>query len=213
MSHPMGGSYLMGGSHSLKDGASLKLSPSPSFPFPAPGHEATGPKVLQPWLIGLTAVVVFLFIVFVVLLANRFWKLRRHRLDWGGGQGKTAWTVALGWEQGCPWAPFSLSPLAGRRTSTRRPWRLTGTTARVPRGTGTPPHSPPPPLPRGLDSLEGGHVLAVPWWLLALGMAGGGRTVLLFVPLTRPRCRCRARLTDVPSRPQDGALRPRQPGG
>uniref|UniRef100_A0A8B9EXR6 Uncharacterized protein n=1 Tax=Amazona collaria TaxID=241587 RepID=A0A8B9EXR6_9PSIT len=31
---------------------------------------------LQPWLIGLTAVVVFLFIVFILLLINRLWKLR-----------------------------------------------------------------------------------------------------------------------------------------
>ncbi|XP_018098292.1 small integral membrane protein 24 [Xenopus laevis] len=28
---------------------------------------------LQPWLLGLTAVVVFLFIVFVLLLVNRMW--------------------------------------------------------------------------------------------------------------------------------------------
>ncbi|EHB14642.1 Transmembrane protein HSPC323 [Heterocephalus glaber] len=28
---------------------------------------------LKPWLVGLTAVVVFLFIVFVLLLANRIW--------------------------------------------------------------------------------------------------------------------------------------------
>ncbi|KAF4798485.1 small integral membrane protein 24 [Turdus rufiventris] len=45
------------------------------------GQTDTGPKVLQPWLIGLTAVVVFLFIVFVVLLVNRLWKLRRHRKE------------------------------------------------------------------------------------------------------------------------------------
>ncbi|KAM4883796.1 small integral membrane protein 24 [Sylvia borin] len=45
------------------------------------GQAGTGPKVLQPWLIGLTAVVVFLFIVFVMLLINRFWNLRRHRKE------------------------------------------------------------------------------------------------------------------------------------
>ncbi|KAM6167778.1 small integral membrane protein 24 [Erethizon dorsatum] len=28
---------------------------------------------LKPWLVGLTAVVVFLFIVFVLMLANRIW--------------------------------------------------------------------------------------------------------------------------------------------
>uniref|UniRef100_A0A672UKB5 Uncharacterized protein n=1 Tax=Strigops habroptila TaxID=2489341 RepID=A0A672UKB5_STRHB len=44
---------------------------------------------LAPWLVGLTAVVVFLFIVFIVLLVNRLWKLRMHRLGgagpgWGG---------------------------------------------------------------------------------------------------------------------------------
>uniref|UniRef100_A0A803KFT6 Uncharacterized protein n=1 Tax=Xenopus tropicalis TaxID=8364 RepID=A0A803KFT6_XENTR len=28
---------------------------------------------LQPWLLGLTAVVVFLFIVFILLIVNRLW--------------------------------------------------------------------------------------------------------------------------------------------
>lgn len=37
--------------------------------------------MLQPWLIGLTAVVVFLFIVFVVLLVNRLWNLRKKRKE------------------------------------------------------------------------------------------------------------------------------------
>ncbi|KAK2542081.1 Smim24 [Columba livia] len=46
---------------------------------PSPCHAVTGPKVLQPWLVGLTAVVVFLFIVFVLLLANRLWQLRMRR--------------------------------------------------------------------------------------------------------------------------------------
>ncbi|XP_005059962.1 PREDICTED: small integral membrane protein 24 [Ficedula albicollis] len=45
------------------------------------GQTDTGPKVLQPWLIGLTAVVVFLFIVFLMLLVNRLWNLRRHRKE------------------------------------------------------------------------------------------------------------------------------------
>ncbi|NXW60544.1 SIM24 protein, partial [Eurystomus gularis] len=48
----------------------------------SPCHAGTGPKELQPWLIGLTAVVVFLFIVFVLLLANRLWKIRMQR--WAG---------------------------------------------------------------------------------------------------------------------------------
>ncbi|KAM4658583.1 small integral membrane protein 24 [Amazona ochrocephala] len=38
---------------------------------------------LQPWLIGLTAVVVFLFIVFILLLINRLWKLRMRRKQGG----------------------------------------------------------------------------------------------------------------------------------
>ncbi|XP_053556700.1 small integral membrane protein 24 [Bombina bombina] len=32
-----------------------------------------GSKTLQPWLLGLTAMVVFLFIVFVLLLVHRVW--------------------------------------------------------------------------------------------------------------------------------------------
>ncbi|NXI48669.1 SIM24 protein, partial [Galbula dea] len=43
----------------------------------------TGPKELQPWLIGLTAVVVFLFIVFVLLLINRLWQIRMRRKQGG----------------------------------------------------------------------------------------------------------------------------------
>ncbi|KAM3656521.1 small integral membrane protein 24 [Ammospiza maritima maritima] len=49
----------------------------------AQGQTGTGPKVLQPWLIGLTAVVVFLFVVFVVLLINRLWSLRKKRKENG----------------------------------------------------------------------------------------------------------------------------------
>uniref|UniRef100_A0A8B9ZDT4 Uncharacterized protein n=1 Tax=Anas platyrhynchos TaxID=8839 RepID=A0A8B9ZDT4_ANAPL len=41
----------------------------------------------QPWLVGLTAVVVFLFIVFLGLLLNRFWRLRMRRWGPGGGSG------------------------------------------------------------------------------------------------------------------------------
>ncbi|XP_072775496.1 small integral membrane protein 24 [Taeniopygia guttata] len=47
----------------------------------AQGQAGTGPKVLQPWLIGLTVVVVFLFFVFVVLLVNRLWSLRKKRKE------------------------------------------------------------------------------------------------------------------------------------
>ncbi|XP_076215790.1 LOW QUALITY PROTEIN: small integral membrane protein 44 [Aptenodytes patagonicus] len=49
----------------------------------ARGQAGTGPKELQPWLIGLTAVVVFLFIVFVLLLVNRLWQIRMHRKQGG----------------------------------------------------------------------------------------------------------------------------------
>ncbi|XP_074020107.1 small integral membrane protein 24 [Numenius arquata] len=45
----------------------------------AQGQAATGSKVLEPWLLGLTAVVVFLFIVFVLLLVNRLWRIRMRR--------------------------------------------------------------------------------------------------------------------------------------
>ncbi|XP_030822677.1 small integral membrane protein 24 [Camarhynchus parvulus] len=47
----------------------------------AQGQTGSGPKVLQPWLIGLTVVVVFLFAVFVVLLVNRLWSLRKKRKE------------------------------------------------------------------------------------------------------------------------------------
>ncbi|XP_078010148.1 small integral membrane protein 24 isoform X1 [Phascolarctos cinereus] len=55
---------------------SLKLSPSLFLTLSL----AVSERTLQPWLVGLTAVVVFLFIVFVLMLANRFWcsKERSH---------------------------------------------------------------------------------------------------------------------------------------
>ncbi|XP_063771529.1 small integral membrane protein 24 isoform X2 [Pseudophryne corroboree] len=34
---------------------------------------ADSPRVLQPWLLGLTAVTVFLFIVFILMIINRVW--------------------------------------------------------------------------------------------------------------------------------------------
>ncbi|KAM6113479.1 small integral membrane protein 24 [Phoenicopterus ruber ruber] len=49
----------------------------------AQGQASTSPKELQPWLIGLTAVVVFLFIVFVLLLVNRLWQIRMRRKKGG----------------------------------------------------------------------------------------------------------------------------------
>ncbi|XP_040276359.1 small integral membrane protein 24 [Bufo bufo] len=36
---------------------------------------------LQPWLIGLTAMVVFLFIVFILLIVNRAWCKKRNDTD------------------------------------------------------------------------------------------------------------------------------------
>ncbi|NWI87269.1 SIM24 protein, partial [Pitta sordida] len=60
-------------------------------------HAGSGPKVLEPWLVGLTAVVVFLFIVFIVLIANRFWNLRMRR--WAGAGSR-----------GCPGVGTGLSP-------------------------------------------------------------------------------------------------------
>ncbi|KAM6396145.1 small integral membrane protein 24 [Rhynochetos jubatus] len=41
------------------------------------GQAGTGPKELQPWLIALTAVVIFLSIVFVLLLISRLWQTRK----------------------------------------------------------------------------------------------------------------------------------------
>ncbi|XP_052656318.1 LOW QUALITY PROTEIN: small integral membrane protein 24, partial [Harpia harpyja] len=49
----------------------------------ARGQGGAGPKELQPWLISLTAVVVFLFIVFVLLLINRLWQIRMRRKQGG----------------------------------------------------------------------------------------------------------------------------------
>ncbi|XP_069820626.1 small integral membrane protein 24 isoform X1 [Dendropsophus ebraccatus] len=36
---------------------------------------------LQPWLLGLTAMVVFLFIVFILLIVNRVWCKKRRGID------------------------------------------------------------------------------------------------------------------------------------
>ncbi|XP_069646167.1 small integral membrane protein 24 isoform X2 [Haliaeetus albicilla] len=59
----------------------------------ARGQAGTGPKELQPWLVSLTAVVVFLFIVFVVLLINRLWQIRMRRKH--GGLQETQGTERL----------------------------------------------------------------------------------------------------------------------
>ncbi|XP_043833121.1 small integral membrane protein 24 [Dromiciops gliroides] len=39
---------------------------------------------LEPWLVGLTAVVGFLFIVFVLMLANRLWCKKRNNEEESG---------------------------------------------------------------------------------------------------------------------------------
>ncbi|XP_039242070.1 small integral membrane protein 24 isoform X1 [Pipra filicauda] len=62
---------------SCSEAVPIPISCHPLYPFPC--HVGTGPKVLQPWLLGLTVVVVFLFVVFVVLIINRFWSLRKRR--------------------------------------------------------------------------------------------------------------------------------------
>ncbi|XP_056427587.1 small integral membrane protein 24-like isoform X3 [Hyla sarda] len=36
---------------------------------------------LQPWLLGLTAMVVFLFIVFILMIVNRLWCNKRSNID------------------------------------------------------------------------------------------------------------------------------------
>ncbi|XP_032638999.1 small integral membrane protein 24 isoform X1 [Chelonoidis abingdonii] len=38
-----------------------------------------GSRMLQPWLVGLTAVVVFLFIVVVLMIINRVWRSKKRR--------------------------------------------------------------------------------------------------------------------------------------
>uniref|UniRef100_A0A8C4Y635 Uncharacterized protein n=1 Tax=Gopherus evgoodei TaxID=1825980 RepID=A0A8C4Y635_9SAUR len=40
-----------------------------------------GSRTLQPWLVGLTAVVVFLCIVVVLMIINRVWCSKKHRWD------------------------------------------------------------------------------------------------------------------------------------
>lgn len=145
--------------------------------------------MLQPWLVGLTAVVVFLFIVFVVLLINRLWNLRRHRLDWCGGWGGLAGRKPRG---RLPWAGAGLSPGTAQPLSPRRKEDEYPETLDADRyHTGTP------------------RIGAwIPSRVATFRLCHGGR-----VPLARPRCRCNARLTDVLCVSQAGALRPRQPSG
>ncbi|XP_008583999.1 PREDICTED: small integral membrane protein 24 [Galeopterus variegatus] len=47
---------------------------------PAEAQEATKRR-WKPWLVGLTAVVVFLFIVYVLMLANRIWCSKARAKD------------------------------------------------------------------------------------------------------------------------------------
>ncbi|XP_039371956.1 small integral membrane protein 24 isoform X2 [Mauremys reevesii] len=39
----------------------------------------TGSRTLQPWLVGLTAVMVFLFVVVVLMIINRVWCSKKRR--------------------------------------------------------------------------------------------------------------------------------------
>ncbi|XP_036898401.1 small integral membrane protein 24 [Sturnira hondurensis] len=50
------------------------------FFLPAEAQQATGRR-LKPWLIGLAAVVGFLFIVFILLLVNHVWCSKRRNAD------------------------------------------------------------------------------------------------------------------------------------
>lgn len=43
--------------------------------------EAQNGRRLKPWLVGLTVVVVFLFVVFVLMLAHRIWCSRKRAND------------------------------------------------------------------------------------------------------------------------------------
>ncbi|XP_064031459.1 small integral membrane protein 24 [Pogoniulus pusillus] len=110
---------------------------------------AVGPKELQPWLVALTAVVIFLFIVFVLLLINRLWQIRRHRwasvtghLPWPGGAGPGAAGScrARGWPHGAvggaerPRARLSLS-LPRRKRSRHQEVQGSGRLERADRAT------------------------------------------------------------------------------
>ncbi|XP_037680180.1 small integral membrane protein 24-like [Choloepus didactylus] len=48
--------------------------------LPVDAQEASG-QHLKPWLVGLAAVVGFLFIVFVLMLANRIWCSKERDMD------------------------------------------------------------------------------------------------------------------------------------
>ncbi|XP_040446548.1 small integral membrane protein 24 isoform X3 [Falco naumanni] len=79
------------------------------------GQADMGPKELQPWLISLMAVVIFLFIVFVLLLINRLWKIRMHRkqgdLQETPGDDRYHGWVLRGWHQAAPGGGHMLAVL------------------------------------------------------------------------------------------------------
>uniref|UniRef100_A0A452IDU3 Uncharacterized protein n=1 Tax=Gopherus agassizii TaxID=38772 RepID=A0A452IDU3_9SAUR len=55
-----------------------------TFPFGLAGAvqgTTAGSRTLQPWLVGLTAVVVFLCIVVVLMIINRVWCSKKRRWD------------------------------------------------------------------------------------------------------------------------------------
>ncbi|XP_055660482.1 small integral membrane protein 24 isoform X2 [Falco peregrinus] len=96
----------------------MSLSPSMSLSPPVSPHRCRadmGPKELQPWLISLMAVVIFLFIVFVLLLINRLWKIRMHRkqgdLQETPGDDRYHGWVLRGWHQAAPGGGHMLAVL------------------------------------------------------------------------------------------------------
>lgn len=190
---------------------SPKANPLPiPVPVPVPAVAGTGPKELQPWLIGLTAVVVFLFIVFVVLLINRLWQIRMRRwaravgthpapASAGGGLPARGGPGCCGVGTGpSPGTAQPLSPLAGSMAASRRPRGLRGTMVWALWGWHWAPHHP------GLSSPLGTCWRCHAWPGMAEsdGDAPGERS---------PVVGGHASLT--PSSRQAGARRLRQPGG
>ncbi|XP_030075145.1 small integral membrane protein 24 isoform X2 [Microcaecilia unicolor] len=65
----------------LSLGLLLLILSSEAQPGGAKATTTTGTRTLQPWLVGLTAVVVFLFIVFTLMLVNRLWCKKEKRQE------------------------------------------------------------------------------------------------------------------------------------
>ncbi|KAK2501893.1 hypothetical protein MC885_010541 [Smutsia gigantea] len=66
--------------------SALHLSPTWAQQAPPPPPWTATERHLKPWLVGLAAVVGFLFIVFVLMLANRIWCSRARPPPRGPGQ-------------------------------------------------------------------------------------------------------------------------------